>query len=347
MIKVLVEKPLRIDLAGGWSDTPPICNEKGGAVLNVAVKLNGVAPVKAFVERIDKQEVRVESVDLRKKGVYKTQAEIAKHSDPHDWGCLIKSALTVVGYKLEEGGLNIRISADVPKGSGMGTSSILGATLVEALGLALGRKYDWREISFLTLKLEKEMHTGGGWQDQVGGLLPGVKLIVSRPGEEQKLRVKTLSDEETAALSDFFDERALLYFTGQKRMARNVLRGVLNFYKQNPEGIAEAIVDRLKRDAAKVFDAIKARDWETLCATLNGYWLSKKALDPGSTNPEIESIIARIAPWTSAVTLCGAGGGGFMLIIADSKASKTKLKKVLEHYPTSKFSRFYSFSLAK
>lgn len=347
MIRVLVEKPLRIDLAGGWSDTPPICNEKGGAVLNVAVKLNGVAPVKAFVERIDAKEVRVESVDLRKKGVYKTQAEIAKHSDPHDWGCLIKSALTVVGYKLEEGGLNIRISADVPKGSGMGTSSILGATLVEALGLALGRKYDWREISELTLKLEKEMHTGGGWQDQVGGLLPGVKLIVSRPGKEQKLRVKTLSDEETAALSDFFDERALLYFTGQKRMARNVLRGVLNFYKQNPEGIAEAIVDRLKRDAAKAFDAIKARDWETLCATLNGYWLSKKALDPGSTNPEIESIIARIAPWTSAVTLCGAGGGGFMLIIADSKTSKTKLKKVLEHYPTSKFSRFYSFSLAK
>lgn len=347
MIKVLVEKPLRIDLAGGWSDTPPICNEKGGAVLNAAVKLNGVSPVKAFVERIDKSEVRVESVDLRKKGVYKTQAEIAKHSDPHDWGCLIKSALTVVGYKLEEGGLNIRISADVPKGSGMGTSSILGATLVEALGIALGRKYDWREISFLTLKLEKEMRTGGGWQDQVGGLLPGVKLIVSRPGGEQKLRVKTLSEEEIAALSDFFDERALLYFTGQKRMARNVLRGVLNFYKENPEGIAEAIIDRLKRDAAKAFDAIKARDWETLCATLNGYWLSKKALDPGSTNPEIESIIARIAPWTSAVTLCGAGGGGFMLIIADSKAGKAKLKKVLEHYPTSKFSRFYSFSLAK
>lgn len=333
MTSCTVEKPLRIDLAGGWSDTPPICHEKGGCVLNVAVTLNGVKPVKASVERISAREVFVESVDLRKKGVYLTDKAIADHSDPHDWGCLVKSALTVVGYKIREGGLKIRISADVPKGSGMGTSSILGAALVEALGKVLDRDYDWRKVSELTLALEKEMHTGGGWQDQVGGLLPGVKLIASRPGEEQKLRVRTLGAEETAALADFFEERAILYFTGQKRMARNVLRGVLKFYRENPEGIAEAIVDRLKRDAAKAYDAIRAGDWSTLSAALNGYWLSKKALDPGSTNPSVEMIIARIAPWTSAVTLCGAGGGGFMLIIADGKSGKAKIRKVLENHP--------------
>lgn len=345
MTKVLVEKPLRIDLAGGWSDTPPICTEKGGCVLNLAVKLNGVKPVKAYVERIEEKKVLVESVDLRKKGVYTTQAEIARHSDPHDWGCLIKSALTVVGYKLSEGGLKIKISADVPKGSGLGTSSILGAALVEALGEALCRKYDWRKISFLTLELEKEMHTGGGWQDQVGGLLPGAKLIVSRPGEEQKLRVKTLPKEDTEALESFLEERALLYFTGQKRMARNVLRGVIKFYNENPEGIAHAIIDRLKRDAANAYEAIKARDWAGLSAAINGYWLSKKALDPGSTNPQIESIIARIAPWTSAVTLCGAGGGGFMLIIAESADSKRKLKLVLERHPPIAAGKFYDISL--
>lgn len=341
-----VEKPLRIDLAGGWSDTPPICTELGGCVLNVAVSLNGVKPVKASVRRIDRKEVVVESVDLRKKGVYTTDKEIENHSDPHDWGCLIKSALTVVGYKLAEGGLELRISADVPKGSGLGTSSILGAALVEALGKVLDRGYDWRKVSELTLELEREMHTGGGWQDQVGGLLPGVKLIISRPGEDQKLRVNRLDEESTAALSEFLKERALLYFTGQKRMARNVLRGVLGFYEENPDGIAHAIVDRLKRDAAMAYDAIKARDWAGLCAALNGYWLSKKALDPGSTNPAVEMIIARIAPWTSAVTLCGAGGGGFMLIIAESKESKEKLKGVLERHPPIAAGKFYEMTIA-
>lgn len=345
MIEAIVEKPLRIDLAGGWSDTPPICNELGGCVLNVAVTLNGVKPVKAHVRRLDEKKVVVESVDLRKKDVYTSDREIADHSDPHDWGCLIKSALTVVGYKVKEGGLSIRISADVPKGSGMGTSSILGAALVEALGKVLDRGYDWRKVSALTLQLEKEMNTGGGWQDQVGGLLSGVKLIVSRPGEEQKLRVRRLEAKETAAFAKFLEERALLYFTGQKRMARNVLRGVLNFYKENPDGIAHAIVDRLKRDAAKAYDALVDSDWATLCTAINGYWLSKKALDPGSTNPAVETIIARIAPWTSAVTLCGAGGGGFMMIVAESAASKKKLKNVLERHPPISAGKFYEMAI--
>lgn len=345
MIEAIVEKPLRIDLAGGWSDTPPICNELGGCVLNVAVTLNGVKPVKAHVRRLDEKKVVVESVDLRKKDVYTSDREIADHSDPHDWGCLIKSALTVVGYKVKEGGLSIRISADVPKGSGMGTSSILGAALVEALGKVLDRGYDWRKVSALTLQLEKEMNTGGGWQDQVGGLLSGVKLIVSRPGEEQKLRVRRLEAKETAAFAKFLEERALLYFTGQKRMARNVLRGVLNFYKENPDGIAHAIVDRLKRDAAKAYDALVDSDWATLCTAINGYWLSKKALDPGSTNPAVETIIARIAPWTSAVTLCGAGGGGFMMIVAESAASKKKLKDVLERHPPISAGKFYEMAI--
>lgn len=345
MIEAIVEKPLRIDLAGGWSDTPPICNELGGCVLNVAVTLNGVKPVKAHVRRLDEKKVVVESVDLRKKDVYTSDREIADHSDPHDWGCLIKSALTVVGYKVKEGGLSIRISADVPKGSGMGTSSILGAALVESLGKVLDRGYDWRKVSALTLQLEKEMNTGGGWQDQVGGLLSGVKLIVSRPGEEQKLRVRRLEAKETAAFAKFLEERALLYFTGQKRMARNVLRGVLSFYKENPDGIAHAIVDRLKRDAAKAYDALVDSDWATLCTAINGYWLSKKALDPGSTNPAVETIIARIAPWTSAVTLCGAGGGGFMMIVAESAASKKKLKDVLERHPPISAGKFYDMAI--
>lgn len=345
MNKALVEKPLRIDLAGGWSDTPPICVECGGRVLNVAVTLNGKKPVKAYVERIARAAVEVESVDLQQKGVYLSDLEIADHSNPSDWGCLIKSALTAVGYTIAEGGLKILIAADVPKGSGLGTSSILGAALVEALGLVLNRNYDWHAVADRTLVLEKEMCTGGGWQDQVGGLLPSVKLISSEPSEQQTLSIQTLAPSELDAFGNFLTNRALLYFTGQKRMARNVLRGVISFYNENPEGIAHAIVSRLKRDALSAFESIKIQDWNAFCAALNGYWLAKKALDPGSTNPDVESIIARIAPWTSAVTLCGAGGGGFMFIIAESFESKRKIKSVLERHPPLKDGLFYDFNI--
>lgn len=343
--KVSVENPLRIDFAGGWSDTPPICHEMGGCVFNAAVALNGVKPVKASVGRIDAPEVRVESVDLRKSAVYRTDAEIADHSDPHDWGALVKSALTVVGYKISQGGLDIRISADVPKGSGMGTSSILGATLIEALGKALEHDYDWRKVAELTLELEREMCTGGGWEDQVGGLLPGAKLVVTRKGQSQRFRVRELSESQRLAFAKFLKKRALLYFTGQKRMARNVLRGVLNFYCENPYGIATAIIDRLKRDAAEAFEAVKRSDWQLFCSAVNGYWMSKKALDPGSTNSQVESIIARIAPWASAVSLCGAGGGGFMFIVARSLSDRKRIRKILTEYPPISVGRFFDFDL--
>jgi fucokinase len=112
-------------------------------------------------------------------------------------------------------------------------------------------------------------------------------------------------------------------------MARNVLRGVLSFYGKNPDGIAHAIIAALKRDAAASFRALSRGDWAAFAAVLNAYWMNKKALDPGSTNPQVESIIARIAPWAAAVSLAGAGGGGFLFAIAKSKAAKKRMEQVL------------------
>lgn len=339
--------PLRIDLAGGWSDTPPICNAMGGCVLNAAIALEGRNPVKASVAEIDERVVQVESVDLEKRGTLASDAEIADHHDPSDWMALVKSALHVVGFRLagRRRGLSVKISAAVPKGSGLGTSSILGAALVRALCLQLGMDDSWPAVSELVLQLEQEMRTGGGWQDQMGALVPGVKLVSSAPGSPQVLKVRRLGRRAEAKFAEFLSQNALLYFTGRKRMARNVLNGVVNFFKDNPDGIATEIVKTIKSDARGGFRALESGDYATFCSVLNGYWLNKKALDPGSTNQMVESTIARIAPWTQAVTLCGAGGGGFMLIVARNPAARAKIRASLEKRPISKAARFYDFSL--
>lgn len=344
--EVVVEKPLRIDLAGGWSDTPPICNAMGGCVLNAAVTLGGEKPVKVAVRRIPREEVCVASVDLGKKDVLRTVAEIHDHSDPHDWRALVKAALVVTGYSFAEGGLSIVLSADVPKGSGMGTSSILGAAVVEALGKIRGRGYSVEKVADLTLALEREMNTGGGWEDQMGALEPGVKLLVSRPGKNQKIAIRRLPAAAEKRFAEFLDERALLYFTGQKRMARNVLNGVVSFFRKNPDGLAREIVRVLKKDALQAYKALACGDWTVFTEAVNAYWMNKKALDPGSTNPMVESIIARIAPFVSAVTLCGAGGGGFMFIIARSRTDRQRVRHFLQKGSSVRCGRFYDLSLA-
>ena len=344
--EVTVERPLRIDLAGGWSDTPPICNEMGGCVLNAAVTIAKGNPVKVHVKRIRAAEVRISSVDLGKRGILRTMDEIHDHTDPHDWRALVKSALAVTGYRFEDGGLSIIISADVPKGSGMGTSSILGSAVVEALGRISGKDYSVGKVAELTLALEKEMHTGGGWEDQMGALVPGVKLLTSKPGKNQKITWARLDSKSEKAFEKYLAEHALLYFTGQKRMARNVLNGVISYYRKNPCDIAKEIVRRLKADAVRSFKAIEKRDWRAFTAAMNAYWINKKALDPGSTNPMVESIIARIAPLIEAVTLCGAGGGGFMLIIALNPAAKRKIRQILEKGSPIEAGKFYDLKLS-
>ena len=341
---VRVMRPLRLDLAGGWSDTPPICNLVGGCVLNAAVALDGKEPVIAEVRRIAKKAVLVESRDLGKKGVLTKKSEIYGRIDPHDWCALVKSALAVMKYDFSQGGLEIRISADVPKGSGMGTSSILGSALIEALARTLSRSASTPEkIAALTLEMERVMQTGGGWEDQVGALYPGVKLIETKPGKEQKLKVTRLSAKAEAAFARLLRERGVLYFTGQKRMARNVLRGVLDFYKENPDNLAHEIIAELKKNAKKAFEALEKGKIATFLTCLNHYWLSKKALDAGSTNPGVETIIARIAPWCAAVELTGAGGGGFLFALATSREAKSRMQRALTRLAGE--GRLYSFSI--
>ena len=341
--EVVVDYPLRVDLAGGWSDTPPICNEQGGAVLNCAVLLEDKKPVRVVAKRLTARVVRVTSLDLQQQGELTSLRAIQAPKDPSDWCALVKSALTVIGFDFTHGGVDLTISANVPKGSGLGTSSILGAAVIEALvRLQTGRVPAWREVSRLTLALEQEMRTGGGWQDQMGALLPGVKLVSSRPGAEQVLRVQRVPPAAVKAFQAFLAARGVLFFTGQKRLAYNVLAGVLDFYARNPEGRAQKIVAALKDGAARAFAAVRAGDFATFAACLNEYWELKKALDPGSTNAGVEAIFEAVKSEIVAGSLCGAGGGGFMILIAKSSAARTRIEEILKSVPGGKVYPFVS-----
>ncbi len=335
-----VAAPVRIDFAGGWSDTPPICNDEGGTVFNAAVTLEGRKPIEVVVAPRRDRLVRVVSRDLGKRRLIRSAEELADHADPHDWCALVKSALAVTGFEFGSRGLDITISADLPKGSGMGTSSMLGAAVIAAI---LGRT-DADEIGELTLRLEKEMRTGGGWQDQFGGIVGGVKLLSSQPGKRQRISVERL---DSSWLAGLLRERGLLYFTGQKRMARNILRKVLAFYAENPHDFAKTLVRSLKADAAAAAAAVRRRDAAAFAAAINGYWRDKKLLDPGSTNDRVEELAARIGRHASAVTLTGAGGGGFMFILAKSRAAASRIRAELTGDAPTSTARFYDFDISE
>ena len=105
----------------------------------------------------------------------------------------------------------------VPKGSGLGTSSILSGACVKGIFEFLGQERTDAEIYDVVLGMEQIMSTGGGWQDQVGGVTPGIKFITTKPAIDQKIQVEHV-ELEPETLQEL-EERFTLIYTGQRRLA--------------------------------------------------------------------------------------------------------------------------------
>ena len=197
-----VKLPLRVNWGGGWSDTPPYCNENGGTVLNVAILLNGEKPVEVTLEKIDELRIIFDSRDMDVHGEFDSIEPLQATGDPFDPFALQKACLLACGiipkegHELSEilkrlgGGFVMHSEVtNVPKGSGLGTSSILSAACVKAVFEFMGIEYTEEDLYSHVLAMEQIMSTGGGWQDQVGGITPGLKYITSMPGVEQQIKV--------------------------------------------------------------------------------------------------------------------------------------------------------------
>ena len=82
---------------------------------------------------------------------------------------------------------------DIPRGSGLGTSSILAGACVKGLYEFIGQPLMEAELYARVIIMEQIMGTGGGWQDQVGGLTNGYKFITSKPGLMQEINVEVMN----------------------------------------------------------------------------------------------------------------------------------------------------------
>ena len=157
--QVTVNLPVRVNWGGGWSDTPPYCNEKGGTVLNVAILLNGEKPVEVTLERIPEQKVVFDSRDMDVHGEFDTIKPLQETGDPYDPFALQKACLLACGIIPREGhtlgeilerlGSGFVMHSEVrnvPKGSGLGTSSILSAACVKAVFEFMGIAYTEEDL---------------------------------------------------------------------------------------------------------------------------------------------------------------------------------------------------------
>lgn len=426
---VVARAPVRIDLAGGWSDTPPICYDQAGSVLNVAVTVDGQQPLRCVAAFSEAPGVTVECwhrtnvafAEASSFAAFATeqcatwaQLSLVAHSDSpcalpkacilllllrvlHRHGAVEGSAVAAADVDPLERvlsrlvpapyrGLRLLCLSNLPAGSGMGGSSILAGVILHAVATLCGlctadaAASSWlSSLVLMVSQVEQLMTTGGGWQDQVGGLYPGVKLARSPASLPLTVAVQSvaLAAEDAASTTAAahwqrrFAERVCLVYTGQQRLAKDTLINALRKYALlctssdsggGSDGAAPAagshddLVQQLIANAEDGFaqlqsffaattttppmltmpstavEQLEAVDaaLDRLGHVLQRYWAHKIRMAPGSDPEHIRRVLQRLTSLVTGLSLCGAGAGGFGVLVLRRDVSQATLQATLD-----------------
>ena len=348
--------PVRIDIAGGWTDTPPYCLMEGGHVLNLAIELNGQPPLQTFVRPSKELRIVLRSIDLGAAEVVETNEQLTDFMHVGSPFSIPKAALVLAGFgnnsplstlnsqlKSFGSGIEITLLSAIPAGSGLGTSSILAATVLGALNDFCGLGWDKNEIGRRTLVLEQMLTTGGGWQDQFGGVLGGVKLLQTSSGFDQSPQVRWLPND--LWLQPEYRPCHLLYYTGITRTAKHILAEIVRrmFLNDGPE---LRLLREMKEHTMEMYDAIQRNDFQRMGTLMRKTWLQNQQLDSG-TNPEaVAALTDLIDDLCLGYKLPGAGGGGYLYMIAKDPEAAARIKQILTEHRQNANARFVEMTLS-
>ena len=351
--------PVRIDVAGGWTDTPPYSLFAGGNVVNLAIELNGQPPLQVYVKPCKEYRVVLRSIDMGAMEVVNTFEELQDYCKIGSPFSIPKAALTLAGFgpafsevvypSLEKQlqafgtGIEITLLSAIPAGSGLGTSSILASTVLGSLSDFCGLMWDKNEICRRTLALEQLLTTGGGWQDQYGGVLQGIKLLQTETGFVQNPLIHWLP--EHLFTHPEYRDCHLLYYTGITRTAKGILAEIVRSMFLNSSAHL-AILENMKAHALDMAETIQRNDFETYGALIGKTWMQNKALDCGTNPPAVEEIINKIKDYTLGYKLPGAGGGGYLYMVAKDPQAALRIREILTQDVPNPRARFVEMALS-
>ncbi|MDD3039654.1 bifunctional fucokinase/fucose-1-phosphate guanylyltransferase [Bacteroides sp.] len=351
--------PVRIDIAGGWTDTPPYSLYSGGNVVNLAIELNGQPPLQVYIKPCKEFHIVLRSIDMGALEIIRCYEELQDYKKVGSPFSIPKAALSLAGFapifsaetfvSLEEqlksfgSGLEITLLAAIPAGSGLGTSSILASTVLGAINDFCGLAWDKNDICNYTLVLEQLLTTGGGWQDQYGGVFPGVKLLQSETGFGQTPLVRWLPEQ--LFVQPDYRNCHLLYYTGITRTAKGILSEIVSSMFLN-SGTHLGLLAEMKAHALDMSEAILRGDFNSFGHLIGKTWTQNQALDSGTNPPEVKAIIKQIEDYTLGHKLPGAGGGGYLYMVAKDTEAAGKIRRILTEQAPNPRARFVEMSLS-
>ncbi len=321
--------------------------ERGG-------ELNGAYPIRTTLTRIAEPVIRCcfgEEGGLKE---YRDCAEILQPAFPGDPFAIPRTALQMTGIfqgdkplaaALEGmgGGLQIRTEVDLPMGSGLGTSSILAATVLRAFSEMLGSPPDDQSLSDQVMRLEQLMTTGGGWQDQAGGIFSGRKVVISAPAATAP--AGAAPGMEARAGRGIRIPPGVVLHRDPAHRARFTAAGGGELPGPRYRDRAGSAQHQNAGHGDGCY-AMQEGDWTTWASLLDHHWKLNQILDPNTTNAPINTLLAAVRPYIRGVKLAGAGGGGFLMLLARSPAAARDLRSFLADSQTAAGGAVYAWRMA-
>jgi D-glycero-alpha-D-manno-heptose-7-phosphate kinase len=303
---IITRSPLRITLGGGGTDLPSYYRAQGGFVVAAAIdKFVYVSVMRPFSPGIYLKYSALEHVD-----------RVADIRHP-----IMREALDL--EKLNSPQIEITTLADIPAGTGLGSSGSFATALLKALATHHRRVAPARELAELACEIEiNKLQEPVGKQDQYIAAFGGLLCLTFHKDEQVSVEPLRVSAETIFHLED----NLLLFFTGVKRSASRILA------EQHARSLAgdaemERNLDLVKALGYRSKEALESGDPVQFGRLMHEHWEYKKRRGGGISNLQIDSWYSH-AMSNGAIggKVVGAGGGGFLMFYA---ADRNRLRKAM------------------
>ncbi|HET7535313.1 MAG TPA: galactokinase [Candidatus Didemnitutus sp.] len=296
---IITRSPLRVSLGGGGTDLPSYYREHGGFLVAAAIdKYVYITQHRTFQEEIIIKYSKLERVQT-----------VAQVEHP-----IVREALKLVG--VTDPHLELTSMADIPSGTGLGSSGSFTTALLKALHAYKKSLVAPAELAEQACEIElNKLGEPIGKQDQYIAAIGGITAFTFHKDGRVEFRPCKISEETLFNLED----NLLLFFTGYSRSASAILRDQNEKSKQNNQ----AMLDNLhftKELGYQSLEALESANLEEFARLMDVHWQRKKARSAGMSNDHINDWYDHaMAHGALGGKLIGAGGGGFLMFYADDK----------------------------
>ncbi len=296
---IVARSPLRISIGGGGTDLPSYYEQHGGFLISAAIDKHVYLTLnRAFGEQIILKYSEMEKVN-----------SIAEIKHP-----IFREALKLLG--ITESNLEITSIADVPTGTGLGSSGSFTTALLKLLHAHKKNPISPQELAEQACNIEIDLlKRAVGKQDQYIAAFGGLTCL--QIGKDGKVTVSPL-DIDAETLYNL-EDNLVLFFTGYSRSASSILQEQNDKSNANDREMIENL-HYIKELGLRIKDALQARKLDRFGVLMNEHWQYKKKRSDSMSNSAIDKCYdLAMRNGAGGGKLVGAGGGGYLLFYAEDK----------------------------